>query len=120
MTPLKNYLLAFEALARHKTVGDAADLMESFGFDTDRLIVCGHPGLGNLKRLADNMEWNPEKCHKILVKFKGGPGADKCGKSIFTASLVCFVVDRLLKAIDIYGEEFVLKEIESVWGIKAR
>jgi hypothetical protein len=116
---MQNYLLAFEALARHRTVGDCADLMEAFGFGEDKMFVVGMPGMRNITNFANHMEWNPEKASKVLVRFKGGPGAHLCGKSVFTATLVCFVVDRLLKALDMYGDEYVLNEIADVWDLKA-
>lgn len=115
---LKNYLLAFEALSRWKSVGDAADLMETLGFGDDRMIVVGAPGMKNITTFANHNKFVSEKCGQILVKFKGGPGAHLCGKSIFTATLACFVTDRLLKAIDLYGEDYVVNEITDVWGLR--
>jgi hypothetical protein len=115
---LKNYLLAFEALSRWKSVGDAAELMEALGFGEDRMIVVGIPGMKNITTFANCSEFVEEKCGQILVKFKGGPGADLCGRSVFTATLACFVTDRLLKAMDLYGEDYVVNEITDVWGLR--
>jgi hypothetical protein len=120
MKELQTYLRAFETLARHKTVSEACDLMESLGYDRDRMIVVGNPGYGNISKLAMDMNWTNEKIGKILVKFKGGPGASVCGRSIFTATLCCFVVDRIIQAINKCGLDFVLDEISDCWGVSIR
>jgi hypothetical protein len=117
LTPeMQNLIMAFEALATGKTLDDAYLLVEDLGYK-DKIILVGHKGITTLERICREPEWAKQPMEQVLIKFKGGPGADICGKSIFTASVRSFVVDRLIRTVTASGVEPALEAIKTIWGI---
>jgi hypothetical protein len=116
---LKNLIMAFETLATSKTLDDAYLLAEDLGYK-DRVILVGHKGITNLGRVCSEPEWAKQPMEKVLIKFKGGPGPEICGHSIFTASVRAYIVDRLIKTVMASGIDPALESIRTIWGINVR
>lgn len=111
---IKNLLIAFETLSTGKTLDDAYLLLEDLGFQ-DKIILVGQKGITNLKTVCNEPEWAKQPMESILIRFKGGP--DSNIKTLYTASVRCLLVDRLLRSVQIKGLEFTLDAIKIIWGI---
>jgi hypothetical protein len=117
LTPeTQNLIRAFEALATGKTLDDAYLLVEDLGYK-DKIILVGHKGLTTLERVCSEPDWAKQPMEKVLIRFRGGPGVEECGRSIFTASVRSYVVDRLVKTAMVKGIELTLEAIKTIWGI---
>jgi|WetSurMetagenome_2_1015567.scaffolds.fasta_scaffold02484_20 hypothetical protein len=114
---IANYITAFEALITGKTLDDAYLLLSDLGYKEDRIILVGHKGLTTLERVCREPDWAKEKAEEIIIRFRGGPNPAHCVKKVFTASVRSFVVDRLLKYIEINGLDAALDSIRTIFGI---
>ncbi|MFA5344738.1 MAG: hypothetical protein WC315_00450 [Candidatus Omnitrophota bacterium] len=116
---IQNLIMAFEALSTGKTLDDAYLLVEDLGYK-DRIILVGHKGITTLSRVCTEPDWAKQPMEKVIIKFKGGPGPEICGHSIFTASVRAYVVDRLIKTVMASGVEPALEAIKVIWGINVK
>jgi hypothetical protein len=118
-TETKHLITVFESLASGKTLDDAYLLAEDLGYK-DRIILVGHKGITSLGIVCREPDWAKQPMEQVLIKFKGGPGAEICQKSIFTASVRSYIVDRLIKTINVSGTEAALEAIRTTWGINVK
>jgi hypothetical protein len=116
----ENLLVAFEALSTGKTLDDAYLLLADLGYKQDKIILVGQKGITTLERIVSEPEWAKQPMEKILIRFKGGPGPGKCSRTIFTASVRAYVVDRLVKTVWADGLEATLEAIKTIWGINVK
>lgn len=116
----ENLLIAFEALSTGKTLDDAYLLLADLGYKHDKIILVGQKGITTLERIVSEPEWAKQSIEKILIRFKGGPGPGKCSRTIFTASVRAYVVDRLIKTAWASGVDVTLEAIKTIWGINVK
>lgn len=109
----QSLITAFEALTTGKTLDDAYLLLADLGF-RDKIILVGHKGITTLERICSEPEWAKQTAESILIRFRGGPGGPK---TIFTASVRSYVVDRLIKTVWASGLDHALEAIQTIWGI---
>jgi hypothetical protein len=109
----ENLLIAFEALATGKSLDDAYLLAYDLGY-RDKLILVGHKGITTLERICSEPDWAKQPAEKVLIRFRGGPGGIK---TIFTASVRSYIVDRLIRTVWSSGLEHTLEAIRTMWGI---
>lgn len=117
MGQTQNLITAFEALSTGKTMDDAYLLLADLECLTDKITRVGHKGITTIKRVCDEPGWSDLPVEKVLIRFRGGPGLPIVNKTIFTASVRSFLVDRLIKMVESKGLEAVLESIKTIWGI---
>jgi hypothetical protein len=111
---MKGHLWAIESLLADMLLVDAYILLNSLGMADDEFIIIGKQGKCSLRTLVQFYKMGEYKIDTspMLVNFVGGPN-----KLHFTTSLKCYIMDKVLQAIIMYGPTKVSRIFDEIFNL---